>query len=171
MQIRPLKDIRQSSLHKIIIMEIVELVLTSLCLLMLVLIWVKTNSKNGSNGIDSFRNELKNESKENRTKTFPLDWAAQNSLQVSIDNVADAGYIYCPKSLSYTIVSSPEECKLTQWRKLSAYQELSETSPFTICPKPNCQKVIDWSIVSQKYNLKHQRIRDIPDIGHCSYGK
>ena len=111
------------------------------------------------------------ESKENRTKTFPLDWAAQNSLQVSIDNVADAGYIYCPESLSYTIVSSPEECKLTQWRKLSAYQELSETSSFTICPKPNCQKVIDWSIVSQKYNLKHQRIRDIPDIGHCSYGK
>lgn len=49
-------------------MEIVELVLTSLCLLMLVLIWVKTNSKNGSNVIDSFRNELKNESKENRTE-------------------------------------------------------------------------------------------------------
>ena len=111
------------------------------------------------------------ESKDNRTKTFPLDWAAQNNLQASIDDVADAGYIYCPESLSYPNVSSPQECKLTQWRKLSAYQELSETSPFTICPKPNCQKVIDWSIVSQKYNLKHQRIRDIPDIGHCSYGK
>lgn len=49
-------------------MEIVELVLTSLCLLILLLIWVKTNSKNGSNDIDSFRNELKNESKENRTE-------------------------------------------------------------------------------------------------------
>jgi DNA recombination protein RmuC len=47
-------------------MEIVELIFTSICLLLLILLWIKTNSKTDSNGIDLFRNELKNESKENR---------------------------------------------------------------------------------------------------------
>ena len=49
-------------------MEIIELALTSLCVLFLILIWIKINSKYDSNGIDLFRNELKNESKENRTE-------------------------------------------------------------------------------------------------------
>ena len=49
-------------------MELVVLVVTSICLLLLILLWIKTNSKADSNGIDIFRNELKNESKENRTE-------------------------------------------------------------------------------------------------------
>tara|TARA_B100001059_G_scaffold65578_1_gene61940 strand:+ start:706 stop:2040 length:1335 start_codon:yes stop_codon:yes gene_type:complete len=49
-------------------MEIIELALTSLCVLFLILIWIKINSKYDSNGLDLFRNELKNESKENRTE-------------------------------------------------------------------------------------------------------
>ena len=53
-------------MDKIIIMEIVELVVTLICLCILILLWVKTNSKSGQNGIDLFRKELKNESKENR---------------------------------------------------------------------------------------------------------
>ena len=53
-------------MDKIIIMEIVELVVTLICLCILILLWIKTNSKSGQNGIDLFRKELKNESKENR---------------------------------------------------------------------------------------------------------
>ena len=49
-------------------MEIIELALTSLCVLFLILIWIKINSKYDSNGLDLFRKELKNESKENRTE-------------------------------------------------------------------------------------------------------
>lgn len=64
-------------------MEIIELIFTSICLFLLILLWIKTNSKTDSNGIDLFRNELKNESKENRIELA-------SSLTVNRKELTDA---------------------------------------------------------------------------------
>jgi DNA recombination protein RmuC len=49
-------------------MEILGIILLSICLVLLIILLVKGNSIKDTNNIDIFRNELKNESKENRTE-------------------------------------------------------------------------------------------------------
>jgi len=48
-------------------MEILGIILLSISLVLLIILIVKGNSIKDTNNIDIFRNELKNESKENRT--------------------------------------------------------------------------------------------------------
>ena len=49
-------------------MEILGIILLSISLVLLIILIVKGNSIKDTNNIDIFRNELKNESKENRTE-------------------------------------------------------------------------------------------------------
>ena len=49
-------------------MEILGIILLSICLILLIILLIKGNTIKDRNGIDIFRKELKNESKENRTE-------------------------------------------------------------------------------------------------------
>ena len=49
-------------------MEILGIILLSICLILLIIVLIKGNTIKDRNGIDIFRKELKNESKENRTE-------------------------------------------------------------------------------------------------------
>jgi hypothetical protein len=108
------------------------------------------------------------ESKENRLKTFPPEWEVRNNLDVIVDEVAAAGYIYYPESTDSKKTSKAGNRTMQQLLKLHAISRLCTLSPFTICPSPDCHQVIDWSIICQKYDLKRRGIMTIPEIRHCT---
>ena len=103
------------------------------------------------------------ESAENRVKTYPPDWQARNKLSISVEEVAAAGFIYFPES--YSQFKTETEYGLSRFVKSRLIINASQLSSHTICP--TCHHIVDWSAISQKYDLTSGQLMAITEISHC----
>ena len=105
------------------------------------------------------------ESKDNRVGTFPTNWQVRNKLNISAEEVGAAGYMYFPESLL------SDECdkglftsRIFKSKRIRQFG-LSQLSASTMCPK--CHHIVDWSLISQKYDMRNIELTRITEICHC----